>query len=239
MTIWRESQAYADSIPHPIESLSERISEASFILVLDATYEKVGGKGYYIHIAYDTGVGVIHFAIDESENATSYAIMLNMLAERGYKPMIVVSDGHGGILTAIRDWRIPHQRCIFHFLKNLRSSLTHKRELRKGNGVLFQRMRRILNSRSLEAFAKRVNDLRRIVWCFRSKEQKQALEKFWEGLHEASLHLSFDGKVPSTSNVLERLNGQIEARTKTMRGMKSKKSLFKLLKILFYFRKYK
>ena len=94
-------------------------------------------------------------------------------------------------------------------------------------------------SNSIEELSERVNDLRMITFCFRKTEQKRALELFWNTLHEATLHLSFDEKVPRTSNILENLNGQIKTRLKTMRGVKSKKSLYKLLKILFYFRGYK
>lgn len=239
MTIWRRVQEYADITDHPLESLQKRIYRASLILILDATYVKIAGQGYYVHIAYDTGIGVVHFAIDESENTTAYAIMLNMLAERGYKPLVAVSDAHGGILSAIADWNIPHQRCVFHLLKNLRDILTIKRELKNGNKVLFVRMWRILKSKTIEELSERANDLRHVSYCFGRKEQKRALIMFWDCLHEATLHLSFDGEVPNTSNVIERLNGQIKARLKTMRGIKSKQSLYNLLKILFYFRKNK
>lgn len=239
MTTWRRVQEYADHLPHPIENLHLRIEQASRVLVLDATYVRISGKGHYIHIAYDTQIGVVHFAIDDSENTTAYAIILNMLAERGYKPLVVVSDAHGGILSAFSDWNIPHQRCVFHLLKNLRAILTIRRELKGGNQVLFVRMWRVLKSKTVEELSERANDLRRVSFCFQRKEQQRALDMFWDTLHETTLHLSFDGEVPNTSNVIERLNGQIKARIKTMRGMKSKKSLFKLLKILFYFRDYK
>lgn len=53
------------------------------------------------------------------------------------------------------------------------------------------------------------------------------------------MHLSFEEDVPRTSNILENLNGQIKARIKTFRGIKSEKSLNNFLKILFYFRNYK
>lgn len=238
-TIWYRVQEYSDHIPHPIENLHLRLSEASGILVLDATHTRIKGKGHYIHIAYDTGIGVIHFAIDDSENATAYAIMLNMLAERGYKPLVVVSDAHGGILSAIADWNIPHQRCNFHLLKNLRDMLTIKRELKGNNHVLFVRMWRVITSRTIEELSQRANDLRSITFCFRKKEHYRALQLFWKTLHEATLHLSFDGLVPNTSNIIERVNGQIKARLKTMRGVKSKQSLYKLLKILFHFKHYK
>jgi len=42
--------------------------------------------------------------------------------------------------------------------------------------------------------------------------------------------LSFEENVPRTNNLLENLNGQIEQRLKTFRGVKSEDSLNKILK---------
>lgn len=239
MGTWKRVQEYASHILHPLESLHLRISGASLVLILDATYLKVRGKEQWVYIAYDTAIGVIHFALDDSENATGYATILNMLAVRGYKPIVVVSDGHGGIISAISDWSIPHQRCVFHIIKSMREFLSFHGELRGGNTVLYSRMKSLLKSTTIEVLADRVNQFRKILFCFRTPKQKEAIKKFWNVLHEATLHLSFNGEVPNTSNILENLNGQIKARTKTMRGVKSKHSLFNLLKILFHFRDYK
>lgn len=206
------------------------------MLVLDATHVKVRGNEQWVHIAYDTAIGVVHFALDDSENATAYATILNMLAARGYKPIVVVSDGHSGIISAISDWNMPHQRCVFHIIKSMREFLSFQGELRGGNTILYSRMKGILKSTSIEELVDRVNQFRKIIFCFRTPKQKEAIRRFWKVLHEATIHLSFDGEVPNTSNILENLNGQIKTRTKTMRGVKSKSSLFKLLKILFHFR---
>ncbi|MGE3278679.1 MAG: transposase [Candidatus Altimarinota bacterium] len=238
--VWRRAQEYAAHIPHPIQRLRNELKNASLILVLDATHLRIRGKGYFVHIAYDTHLGPIHFAVDDSENATAYSVMLNMLEKEGYKPIAVVSDGHWGIRTAVKDWNLPQQRCVFHLLQDLRRMLVTHGELKGANKVLYSRLKGIWKAKTIEALADRVNQFRKIVFCFRRKKQLGELRDFWEGLHEATLHLSFKpGEVPRTSNILENLNGQIKARTKTMRGVKSKASLINLLKILFYFRSLK
>lgn len=237
--VWYRVQEYADHVPHPLLYLRQNLSKASHILIFDAIYIKIRGQGYCVHIAYDTGIGVIHFAIDDSENATAYAVMLNMLEREGYTAMVVISDGHGGIESAISDRKIPHQRCVFHLLQELRRDLAIRGELIGGDKVLYTRIKGIWKAKKIEDLAERINQLRKILFCFRSRRQRMVIKKFWEGLPEATLHLSFEEKIPNTSNLLENLNGQIRARIKTMRGVKSKQSLFNLLKILFYFRNYK
>jgi len=162
-----------------------------------------------------------------------------MLVARGYQPRVVVSDGHWGIKSAVEDWKIPHQLCVFHLIKGLRTSLITQGELRGGNKVLYSRLKGILKSKTLEQLAERVNQFRKIIFCFQHPKQKSIIKNFWNYLPEATLYLSFNGLVPNTSNEIERLNGQIEQRVKTMRGIKSNSSLYNLLKILFYFRKYK
>lgn len=53
------------------------------------------------------------------------------------------------------------------------------------------------------------------------------------------MFLSFEaGEVPTTTGLLENLNGQFKARIKTMRGMKSEQSLDNLSR-LFHFHNYK
>lgn len=235
---WYRVQQYADHIPHPLERLPLQLKNASRILMLDGKHERIKGKPYCIHIAYDTGIGVVHFAIDDSENATGYAVMLNMLAERGYRPLIVVSDGHWGIESALNGKKIPHQLCMFHAIKRLRDLLKTCGELKGADRILYSRCKGILKAKTIDIMAERVNSLRKISFCFKKQRQKQVLAWFWNILHAATMHFSFDD-VPRTSNELERLNGQIEARIKTMRGIKSKKSLYNLLKVLFYFRDYK
>ena len=119
-------QKYAEHILSPLENLTRNISKASGILLLDATFTKINGEDLGIIIAYDTGIGVIDYWFDVTENATAYNYILQRLKEVGYVPICVVSDGNGSILTVVSERVLPHQRCIFHLLKNLRVALTNQ-----------------------------------------------------------------------------------------------------------------
>ena len=90
----------------------------------------------------------------------------------------------------------------------------------------------------LEDLPERVNSFRRFEAIFPGR-RKEIFKWFWSILTAAVLHLSYEEDVPRTTALLENLNGQIKARLKTFRGVKSEQSLHNLLKILFYFRKYK
>ncbi len=61
--VWYRVQEYAEHIPHPLERVSDRVAKASRILLLDGKFVRVKGKTFCIHIAYDTYIGVVHFAI--------------------------------------------------------------------------------------------------------------------------------------------------------------------------------
>lgn len=237
---WKQVQEYADHVPSPLENYVKHRQDASNILIVDATFTKVKGEDRAILIAYDTGLGVIDYWIDESENATAYSCIFNRLQRAGYTPICVVSDGHGSILSAISDWNFPHQRCIFHLLQELKRKLIRKYddELTGRRKILYSRIKWILKTKTIEALEEK-------IVSFRDHTQPHflayghILEWFWEIISHATLHLSYEENVPNTSNLLENLNGQIKARIKTMRGVKSEKSLHNLVKILLYFKNYK
>lgn len=240
-THWRSAQKYAELILSPIEHFQRNKHLASGILILDGKHVSVLGEDRCIHIAYDTGMGVVDYWIDVTENKTAYGYMLSRLKRAGYIFRCVVSDGHFGIVPLMDEGKIPHQRCIFHLLKSIRQFLCVQGELSGGNKVLYSRIKYILKSGDIESLQQRVTWFRMYsVASFTHKKQKSALRWLWEMLPEATIHLCFfEEEVPRTSNLLENLNGQIEARLKTFRGVKSEKSLHNLLKILFYFRNYK
>lgn len=106
------------------------------------------------------------------------------------------------------------------------------------NRILYSRIKWIFKT-------KRIEDLPERIELFRAKtapifqDKQSVLDWFWDILPSAVLHLSYKEDVPRTTALLENLNGQIKARIKTFRGIKSEKSLNNLLKILFYFRKHK
>lgn len=212
--------------------------KASRILLLDATFTGVKGESLAIMIAYDTRIGVLDYWIDVTENATGYFLLFQHLDQAGYQPICVASDGHDSITTVLRDRNLPHQRCIFHLLRNLKYSLTVQGEFREPKDLLlFARIRWILLTPSIEDLPGRLDLFRIFERAFSGR--RKVFEQFWKVLPETMLHLSYAESVPRTTTLLENLNGQVKQRLKTMRGIKSEKSLHNLLKILFYFRNYK
>jgi transposase-like protein len=238
---WEQAQKYATHIPSPLEHFKRNSHLVSGILILDGKHVPILGEDHCIHIAYDTGIGVVDYWIDCTENKTAYGYMVAQLKAAGYPFICVVSDGHFGIVPLIESENFSHQRCIFHLLQSLKQFLSQNGELTGGNKVLYARLKYILKTKSIEDLEKRVSWFRKFsAPNFTTKKQKSALRWLWEILPEATIHLCFlSEEVPRTTNLLENLNGQIEARLKTFRGVKSEQSLNNLLKILFRFRNYK
>lgn len=240
---WRQAQKYADLIYEPLEHLRRNLSKASNVLLLDGKYVNVLGESVCIHIAYDTLIGVVDFWIDDTENKTAYTYVLRRLKDNGYDPICVVSDDHGGISSLIDAEGIPHQLCVFHLLKTLKRMIMGNASFRESMParykVLYSRIKWIIKTKKIEDLPKKIDQFRMIQCCLQTPKQKAILEWFWAILPKATMRLSFTEQVPLTSNALENLNGQIEQRIKTFRGVKSEQSLNKILKILFFLRKFK
>lgn len=235
---WKQVQSYANHIPSPLQNYLRNKDKASGILLLDATFTKVKGADRAIIIVYDTELGVIDYWIDETENKTAYSYLFQRLGEVGYKIKCVVSDGHFGLASLLEENNLPHQRCIFHLLKNLRASLTTQGNWKKPKDhILYSRIKGILKTNNIEDLPERINQFRIFESIFPGRQE--VFKWFWDVLPRAVLHLSYTENVPRTTAHIENLNGQIKQRLKTMKGIKSERSLHNLLKILFYFRKYK
>lgn len=240
---WKQVQKYADHVPTPLDNLRKNIAKASKILLLDGKQVNVRGKSICIHIAYDTWIGVINYWIDDSENKTAYHYLLRQLRDEGYIPICVVSDEHTSITTLIESLTIAHQLCVFHLLQSLRQLIigrsAFREEIPDRYKVIYSRIKGIFKSKDIETMVHRLQLFRKISWCWRTNKHKKILKWFWVHLNKATVRLSFTEKIPNTNNLLENLNGQIEQRLKTFRGVKSEDSLRKILNILFYFRKFK
>lgn len=206
--------------------------------MLDAIFINVKGEERAVMIAYDTGIGVIDYWIDESENVTAYSLIFQHLNKVGYKPICVVSDRCISILKAVKDQKLPHQYCVFHLIKQLREWLTVKGEFRHPKDkLLFSRIHHIFMSTKIEDIPRRIERFRVFEAAFSGRTNVFAW--FWEVVPNALLHLSYEGKIPRTSNYIENLNKRIRQRLKTFYGIKSEASLRKTLKILFYFQERK
>lgn len=231
---WKQVQEYAKHIPSPLENLEKNLCKASYLLILDATPIKILGKKKMVIIAYDTKIGAIDYLIRNEETKNGYNTIFRRIKKKGYIPTCVISDGHTGLESLIRSKQLPHQRCVFHLLRDLERLLGKRvgKSLNRADRRIFLLIKKVWYSKNLDEALERLNKCN-----FRKK--KYIAQWFKKTLQNALMHLSYNEKVPKTTNLLENLNGQIKQRIKTMRGMKSKKSLHNLLKILFYFRKYK
>lgn len=233
------AQKYANHIPSPLENLKKNLHKATKILLLDGFFANIKGKDNCVHIAYDTGIGVVDYWQDCTENKQAYGYILARLENVGYKPICVVSDGHWGIKTLCEEEKLSQQLCIFHLLRYLKDQLSDHGELLRGNKVLYSRLKGILKSSTIESLEMKVQSFRKILLHFETPRQKQTIKWFFRVLPRAVIHLSFEENIPNTTGLLENLNGQIRARLKTFRGVKSQESLEKILKILFRFKNYK
>lgn len=241
VTHWKLSQRYAQHVLSPLEHFKNHREDATGILLMDGKWMRIRGESFCIHIAYDTGIGVVDYWIDCSENKQAYGYILRRLRDTGYELRVAVSDGHSSLVSLFEEENILHQRCLFHLLQDIQEILKIHGELFGGNHILYSRLKYILKSKTIEKLVERLEVFReKSQHVFHSFKQQHATKWFWNILHDATVHLSFEaGEIPRTSNLLENLNGQIEARLKTFRGVKSEKSLHNLLKILFRFRNYK
>jgi transposase-like protein len=240
---WKQAQKYADHIPGPLDNLRKNLAKASKILLLDGKYVNILGESVCVHIAFDTHIGAVDFWIDETENKTAYTYLLRRLKDFRYEPICVVSDDNSSITSLLAEEKIPHQLCIFHLLKTLRKLLTRENwftsEIPVQYLVMYSRIKGIFKTTKIEELPDRINQFRKLQKFWQSKTHKYALDWFWSKLPNAVMCLSFEENVPRTNNYLENINNQIEARLKTFRGVKSEKSLNKILKILFYLRNFK
>jgi len=240
---WKQAQKYADLIHEPLENLRKNLPKASKILLLDGKYVNILGESVCVHIAFDSGIGVIDFWIDDTENKTAYAYILRRLKDLGYEPICCVSDDHWSISSLLEEEKIPHQLCVFHLLKTLRKMLIKKdlfaADIPAEYQVMYSRMKGIFKTKRIEDLPERIDQFRKIQPCWKTPRHQYALEWFWKKLPNAVMGLSFVEEIAKTSNMLENINGQIEQRLKTFRGVKSEQSLNKILKILFFFRNFK
>jgi transposase-like protein len=141
-------------------------------------------------------------------------------------------------MSEITTGNLPHQRCIFHLLKNLKFYLTNEGNWKQPkDNILYSRIKGILKTNNIKDLPERIDKFRQFERIFPGR--RKIFKWFWSVLPNAVLHLSYEEDIPRTTAKLENLNGQIKARIKTMRGVKSEQSLNNFLKILFYFRKYK
>ncbi len=208
------------------------------VLILDGKWIYINGILHTCFVAWDRGFKKpIHFLLKEGgEKELWYWKLLLDLERLEYVPKGFVSDGVLSFKELVHDRYPdhPHQRCTVHVFLAARSKVAHGKRANERTDTFVELMRRILWSRTLKEAERRFEK----VWKTKPLKQNErtALEFIWSALPDCFVcrdprfrHL----KLPRSSNAIENVIGQAEARLKTRRGNKSLKAAEILLNDLF------
>jgi len=209
-----------------LERTKQHLNECDGVLVLDGKWIRIQGKLHTCFVAWDRGFKrPIHFLLKEGgERELWYWKLLVDLERLGYKPKAFVSDGIASLKESLADRypNLPHQRCTVHIFLAARAKV-------KGGGVtnartedFVKRLRLILWSKTLRGAKQKFQKLWKTKRLTRG--EREALKFIWPTLPDCFMccdprwrHL----KLPRSSNAIENVIGNIEARLKTRRGSKS------------------
>jgi len=196
------------------------------ICVLDGKLIRIQGKLFTCFVAWDRGLKKpIHFLLKEGgERELWYWRLLLDLERLGYVPKGFVSDGHGSLreLLEERYSNLPHQRCTVHVFLRAKGMVAPGKVKNERAKLFLDLVRAMLWART-EAQAK---EYFKKLWntAFLSPREKRSLLFVWEALPDCFVcrqkrwrHL----KLPRSSNAIENVIGQAEARLKTRRGSKN------------------
>jgi putative transposase len=184
---------------------------------LDATYLKVRRGGRIVSTAVAIAIGVngdgrrevLGLDICPSEAATFWDEFLRKLARRGLRGVkLIISDAHEGLKAATaKVLGATWQRCRVHFMRN---ALAHASK----NG------RRVVSAFIAAAFAQTTPEAARKQWRNVADQLRAKLPKLAALLDEAEVDVLAFMDFPrehwdkiSTTNPIERPNGEIKRRT--------------------------
>lgn len=217
-----------------LERTKSNLSSCDGVLSLDGKHVRIKGKGYCIFVAWDRRLGKpVHFILAEGgEKELWYWRLLLDLKRIGYRPKAFVSDG----LLTLKEFLseqypdLPHQRCAVHVFLSARGKLSGGKSTSTEVQAFIESIRDILWSKNLLIAKRKCGALYRANE--RIRKRKAVLELVWKALPECFVccdpkwkHLN----LPRSSNSIENVIGQIEARLKTIRGSKSESSLNRLI----------
>jgi putative transposase len=211
----------AAEIDAAIERFCRRPIEEPFVyLLVDGTYIKARENGkvrefcaYVVCGVTEAGEReVLDVQVDVPESAQTWIAVFHRLKQRGLREIrLLVSDGHKGIQSALRD-QYPQarwQRCWVHFLRNAGRKVPLMRRTE-----LFAELKAILNTRDdelaaryLQAFAAKWNRYEALV--------RQVEEQFFETLAARETAPRFEQYL-YTTNSMERIMREIKRRTRVI-----------------------
>ena len=173
---------------------------------------------------------IVHWHIAEGETADSWQAFFDQLQTKGLTretTQLVVSDGAKGLESALDRylWGVPHQRCIFHKIKNLADHLvfndlevasaeSEEEALREAKRA---RKKAVLAEASWVYEGQSAADIearaRLFAMIWQTREPK-AVANFGVNFHKTIAYLSVDlasslGTLIRTTNLLERFHKEV------------------------------
>lgn len=196
-------------------------------------------------MGYDTKLGLIGRCLRKGGESTwGYREIIMSAQEAGYQVKAVVSDGGTGISSALRHFKIKkHQRCHVHLLRDLRTGLRMhgkrpKSILRKYYCNKYAKL--LLQANDEYQLALRLQHFDRIIsvmWPASGEIEANAIKGFLNTLPLAFTFMAYRKflDIPKTTNALEGYISRVNARLKTMRGLKSPANAGRILNAIHYF----
>jgi hypothetical protein len=196
------------------------------IVLLDGKHVSIMGKTHTLFVAWDRGLGLpIHFRLqEEGEKELWYWKMMLELKYIGYTPNGFVSDG----IVTLKEYlseaypTLPHQRCTVHIFLSLRGKLKGSGKKDERAQELIELVKRILWSKNLSVAEERLRCLQQTTHL--QPKERPVLNLLAQTLPECFVCCDPKWKylkLPRSSNAIENVMGQVEARLKTRRGTKS------------------
>jgi hypothetical protein len=225
--------------------VKKNLHKASGILVIDAKHVPVKGEDCCEFLAYDTNIGLIGRCHRKGGESTwGYREIFKNIKDVGYEVKVVVSDGGSGIYSALRHFGIKrHQRCHIHLLRDLKTGLRiHAKRprivLRKYYWVKYAKL--LLNSNDEYQLVLRLKHLDRVVftmWQGGGDVEINSIKGFIRTLPLTFTFMDYQKfwNIPKTTNVVEGYISHLNARLKTMRGLKSPANAGRILNAIHYF----
>ena len=211
------------------EFLETRIDDKIVYLYIDAAYFKIRENGRYKSMALYVSIGVnsrgirqiISMDIYSSEDEMDWNNFFYKLQERGLSGVkLVISDGHKGIMKSVQE-SFPDslwQYCHFHFLKNLRKTMS--REQWKDVSKIASEA--LMDESLFTVAVKRMEEMKldRGVDMF---------YKWYDSLYSYTSFPEQHYKKIHTNNVTERFNKELKRRTRKIGAFPNNESLLRLV----------
>lgn len=212
-------------------------------IVLDGKALSIRGNDACDHLVLDAdGVLLAHELAMGKEHAAIYGDLIAQLKADGLHINATVTDGLPGIHREMASLCLIHQRCHVHLLRDLRVgiqlTMKHRRKrltpANRQKRVVYEYCRIFLRS-TPETFRYRLAHVTRCIaqnFFLLNPIQLRAVRRFLCVAQRSAFWHFHDDRIPTTTNVAENYIGRIEARLKTMRGMKKLANAERILEAL-------